>query len=52
MGKLYTTIAVYDDDGLVYKAKNTKLSTALDEMNKILPARVDDRIKITAEGVE
>lgn len=50
--KLYATIAVYDDDGLVYRAKNTRLSTVLGEMGHILSAKVDDRIKITAEGVE
>ncbi|MFA7087423.1 MAG: hypothetical protein WC145_12220 [Aliarcobacter sp.] len=52
MAKLYANIEVFDSNGRVYKAKNTKLSRAIDEMNHILPAKVDDGIKIVAEGIE
>lgn len=52
MAKLYANIEIFDSRGSVYKAKNTRFSRVVDEMNHILPARVDDRIRITVEGIE
>lgn len=50
--KLFATVSIYDCDGKIYSAKNTKLSHVIQELNFVIQAKVDDKIKIVMEGVE
>jgi len=52
MVRLYANIEIYGPDGQIYKAKNTKLTRAIDELNVILPAKTDGNIHIAIEGIE
>jgi len=49
--KLYTTLAVYDCDGKIYSAKNTRLSSAIKELNYILQAKGDGNLEIRLEKI-
>lgn len=44
--KLYATITILSEEGPIYKAKNTKLNTVIEELNEILHAKVSPEITI------
>lgn len=50
--KLYATITILSEEGPIYKAKNTKLNTVIEELNEILHAKVSPEITIAFVTLE